>query len=99
MKRRNPLNATLVISFVRNDDINQYIASVHEKKKPFKCNLCDSSFAQNDNLKVHIASVHEKEKYFKCTFCDSCFAEKGCLKIHIASVHEGKKETFQMQKL
>ena len=68
-----------------------HIDSVHERKKPFKCNICDASFAVKGNLKKHLASVHEGKKPFTCNFCDTSFREKGSLKKHTASVHERKK--------
>ena len=76
--------------------------SVHEKKKDFKCDLCDSiSYTLNgililfikekSNTNHHIACVHEGLKPFKCKFCDKRFMLKSFLKKHFASVHEGKK--------
>jgi uncharacterized Zn-finger protein len=49
-----------------NQSVNGHIASVHEGKKPFKCNICDTSFSQKVNLKRPIVSVHEGNKPVKC---------------------------------
>ena len=38
-----------------------HIASVHEGKKPFKCEICDDQFELKHELNEHIASVHEEE--------------------------------------
>ena len=46
-----------------------------ERKKPFACNVCDSSFTQKDNLKIHIASVHKGKKPFACNIYDSSFTK------------------------
>ena len=45
--------------------MNRHIASVHEGKKQFKCELCDHSFNQNAHMKTHVTSVHEGKKPFK----------------------------------
>ena len=42
-------------------DLNLHIASVHEGKKPFKCEICDDQFELKHELNEHIASVHEEE--------------------------------------
>ena len=36
-----------------------HVSSVHERKKTFKCDICDYSFSQKSHLKIHVASVHE----------------------------------------
>jgi hypothetical protein len=41
-----------------------HIASVHEGKKPFECNICKTSFAEKGTLKKHLVSVH-KAKHFE----------------------------------
>ena len=42
-------------------DLNLHIASVHEVKKPFKCEICDVQFEVENKLNEHVTSVH-KEK-------------------------------------
>ena len=56
--------------------LNEHIASVHEGKEPFKCNICNSSFTQEGQMNGHVALVHEGKKPFKCSICDTSFAEK-----------------------
>ena len=60
--------------------------SVHEGKKPFKCNLCDASFAEKCNLKKHVSTVHEGKKPFKCDICKADFTSKQIMNTHISSV-------------
>ena len=68
-----------------------HVVSVHEGKKPFKCDICDYNCSQKSVMNRHVASVHQEKKPFKCNICDySCFQKKD-MKKHIASVHEGKK--------
>ena len=38
--------------------MNGHIASVHEGKKPFKCDTCVASFTRKPNLNKHIVSAH-----------------------------------------
>ena len=47
----------------------QHVASVHEGKKPFKCENCDKSFFYKSDMNKHVASVHEGKKPFKCEKC------------------------------
>ena len=43
--------------------------SIHEGKKPFECDKCDSTFTRKHGLKYHLEIVHEKWKPFKCQSC------------------------------
>ena len=52
--------------------LKRHIESVHERKKPFKCNICDVSFTEMGKLNVSL--VHERKKPFKCIFCDISFS-------------------------
>ena len=56
-----------------------------DKKKSFKCEICDSHFKQNQSLESHISSVHEDQELFRCEICGKSLSG------HIAAVHEGKK--------
>ena len=51
-------------------------ATVQEKKKPFKCDICSYSFSEKRSLKKHIASVHEGKKPFKCDLCEYSFSRR-----------------------
>ena len=68
--------------------------SVHEEKKPFKCDICDYRCSQKSNMNKHVASVHEGKKPFKCDICDYSFSQKSVMKSHVESVHGGKKRLF-----
>ena len=45
-----------------------HVASVHEGKKPFKCDVCGYRLSQKGSLKRHVASVHEGKKHSNVTF-------------------------------
>ena len=47
-------------------NFEENIISVHDERKPFKCEICDAYFENNANLKKHAKSVHEAKKTFKC---------------------------------
>ena len=64
-----------------------HIESVHEKKKPFKCDICDYSFSQKSDLKKHHESVHEGKRPFKCEICEKTFNRKTNMATHVAKVH------------
>jgi uncharacterized Zn-finger protein len=59
--------------------MNGHIESVHEGKKPFKCNICDVTFFQKGDLTKHGKTVHEGKKPHKCNGCDKAFSQKGSL--------------------
>merc|ERR1719362_2365688 len=65
--------------------------TVHERKKPIQCVICDKNYANKFLLKCHINEVHEGKKPFQCSSCNRCFSRSFLLKQHILLVHEGKK--------
>ena len=70
--------------------MNIHFASVHEKKKAFKCKICDIGFTQKaDNEDSR--SVHEGEKRYHCGICDCLFKSKAIMNKHVKSIHEKKK--------
>ena len=71
--------------------LSVHVTSVHEGKKPFKCDICSRGFGVKGNLNDHVKEVHEGKKPFKCDICDTKFARKSHLKNHITSVHEQLK--------
>ena len=66
------------------------MASVHEKKMPFICEICEYRCSHRWLMKSHMASVHEKKRSFKCELCDFSSSSMGNMKKHVAQVHEKK---------
>ena len=60
-----------------------HVATVHEKKKPFHCEICSSAFAEKRRLKEHITSVHENDRAYECKTCSSTFNQKDSLRRHV----------------
>ena len=52
--------------------MKRHVASVHEERKTFKCDICDFSWAERNVLKVHVVSVHEGDKPSNCDICNNC---------------------------
>ena len=64
-------------------DLRRHVESVHEGKRPHKCNVCGKSFTEKKFMLKHIDTVHEGNKPFKCESCERTFAHKGNMKKHI----------------
>ena len=74
------------------------ISAVHEKKKRYKCSVCDGLFDSKFQLKKHSFNVHEMKKPHECSICGKAFYQKDSLKSHSANVHEGKKAPMSKKK-
>ena len=59
----------------------------NERKKPFRCSVCEKSYRFQSHVKEHFESVHEGKRH-KCSLCDSNFSREGTLKRHISTLHK-----------
>ena len=57
-------------------EINRHLALVHEKKKPFKCDVCSCRCFQKCDIEKHHELVHEIKKPLRCDICDYSFFSK-----------------------
>ena len=78
--------------FGQKSSLNKHAATVHERKKQFKCDLCNAQFITKQSMKVHISTVHEGTKQFKCDICNAMFGHKSNLNTHVAALQQSIKE-------
>ena len=67
--------------------MNKYVTTVHEGKKPFKCNICDAGFVSEADLNRLNASVHEGRKV-QCDFCVSSFTKENNFQCSICDTRD-----------
>ena len=65
--------------------------TVHEKGRPFKCEICQRYYGRKGVLNTHQRTVHENKRPFNCGICQGCFGLKTDLKRHQRTVHENKR--------
>ena len=53
--------ATCKSSFTHKSKMKQHIKTVHEKIKPFACDICDKSFGYKNNLKRLTMEKHDQK--------------------------------------
>ena len=76
----------------------RHIQTIHEGKKPYRCDPCRVNFSQKGHLNEHIYRIHEKinrskshqHELYSCIECDyKCYSNSKLSK-HKWSVHKGK---------
>ena len=82
-----------------NESFRKHITTVHGKRKPYECLLCNNTYKNVHTLSSHISSIHKIEEetmVYGCSSCNAIYSESEPLKVHVKSVHEGMK-LFQCQ--
>ena len=82
-------------SFDWKSSLKRHVRTVHEKNRPFQCNVCDKKFHTNVQLKIHNESNHP----FKCKVCSKKFIAKLHLKTHNSIHHQMQYEDNERKKL
>jgi KRAB domain-containing zinc finger protein len=67
--------------------LSQHIKIVHEKQKPFECQICKNAFGKRGDLLLHTKMVHKKQKPFECKICKKAFGKRSDLLLHTKKVH------------
>uniref|UniRef100_A0ABD2XJ78 C2H2-type domain-containing protein n=1 Tax=Trichogramma kaykai TaxID=54128 RepID=A0ABD2XJ78_9HYME len=75
-------------SFVLKGDLKCHFNAVHDRSRPFECEICQKSFRYQSQFKTHINAVHNRSKPFECDICHKSFGRKGDLARHINAVHD-----------
>jgi uncharacterized Zn-finger protein len=74
MMKLSHSNVTFVTkSCSTKDNMKKHVASVHEGKKPFRCDICEYRSSEKSNMNRHIKSVHEGKKNLKFEYCAAGF--------------------------
>ena len=75
-------------NFARKSSRKIHTETVHEGKKPFKCDRCKGFSTSNKrDLQRHIDVVHEGKRPFQCSVCKTEYGRKSHLFLHIKRVH------------
>lgn len=67
------------------------VRTVHEKLKPFECQVCSSTFRLENPLKIHIRAVYETMMPFECPLSLTIFGQNSSLKTPLKTVHKNLK--------
>ena len=78
-------------SFSCDKNLKRHISTVHEKIKPFKCEVdsCLTTFVDKNGQKKHIENVHERVKTVKTKLCENNVDQ---LMVHNSSVQDENHE-------
>ena len=83
---------TCGIIFGSNQKLKSHVNIVHEKIKPYKCNLCPGMYNQISEREAHIRRIHgEQNVIYKCKECDHSYKSRKPLTKHIREVHKVTK--------
>ena len=82
----------IIFSYSTRQNLNKHINAIHEKIKPFKCDLCDYACSQKSSMNSHKKHVHEGFK-FTCDSCDKQFSSRRNLTAHVEGYHNKNKDS------
>ena len=74
--------------------MKDHIATVHEKQRNYRCEICSKSYTQRSALHKHNRAIHEKSTEsttYPCKNCNKVYTSKGALYTHVKQFHENVK--------
>ena len=66
--------------------LKEDITSALDRKRLFKCKVCEKSFSQKGNMSTHMSSVHDEKTAFECKVCEKMFSQKSNMTKHMSLV-------------
>ncbi|CAB0042997.1 unnamed protein product [Trichogramma brassicae] len=60
----------------RQSDLKKHICAIHDRSKPFQCEICHKSFSLKKYCKRHISALHDRRNPFECETCHKSFGDK-----------------------
>ena len=73
MRGSNRSSVTYV-TIAQKSVLTRHVASVHENKKPYSCQIYDQRFSEKSAIKTHVAVVDDNKQPFQCEICEKKFA-------------------------
>lgn len=67
--------------FASSKSLKKHIKDVHDKFKPFICNICGHKSARKEMLESHHRQ-HTGHKPYRCNYCTYKAADRNCLRRH-----------------
>lgn len=67
--------------FATSKTLSKHIKAVHNRIKPFICNVCGYKSARKSTWEIHLRQ-HTGEKPMNCKFCSFCTADPSVLRKH-----------------
>lgn len=67
--------------FATSKTLSKHIKAVHNRIKPFICNVCGYKSARKSTWEIHLRQ-HTGEKPMTCKFCSFCAADPSVLRKH-----------------
>lgn len=86
-KKKDPVNCDICgKTFTMATNLHRHKKHVHEKVKPFQCDICKTFFGRLQILESHM-DVHMTERRYECTDCGHKFKSVIRLKLHGRTEH------------